>query len=51
MFALQRRLKKFQQIKNDWSGIRTRARRLVPETSALDHSAIQPIYWPPEKHV
>ena len=26
----------------DWSGIRTRARRLVPETSALDHSAIQP---------
>ena len=27
---------------HDWSGIRTHARRLVPKTSALDHSAIQP---------
>ena len=29
----------------DWSGIRTHARRLVPKTSALDHSAIQPLLW------
>jgi hypothetical protein len=32
--------------KTDTSGIRTHARRLVPKTSALDHSAIVSLQFP-----